>query len=65
MEADAETAQVQTLLDGALLVANSLSMEGRHLDAARITGLIQLTRALRERLRPPPDTERPPKLEAV
>jgi hypothetical protein len=62
-----EEQQIQAIADGALGVANDLSLAGQHVSAAKVAALIQLARVLWTRLQETPAAPAPeaPKLEAV
>lgn len=54
-----EQEQVKAIMDGAQGIANELSLDGEHVSALRVVGLVQLTRALWTRLNPPKEKEPP------
>lgn len=49
-----EAEQVSAIVSGGASVVDRLSLEGRHLDAGRVSALVQLARVLWTRLQSPP-----------
>lgn len=51
--------QLQTLINGLQSLSERLAVDGRYVDGALVAGGIQAIRALRTRLEPPPEQQKP------